>query len=60
MSEAILLAVIYGCLDDIQTALKPLRISEKIEIHFYDHFGLAESFKTINRPSPTWPDRNAL
>ena len=27
-----------GRLDDIQTALKPLKISEKIEIHFYDHF----------------------
>ena len=27
-----------GRLDDIQTALKPLQKSEKVETHFYDHF----------------------
>ena len=31
-----------GHLDDSQTALKSFRKSEKIEIHFYDHLGLAE------------------
>ena len=34
-------AVIYiGRLNDIQTALKPLKISEKIEINFHCHFRL--------------------
>ena len=28
-----------GRLDDIQTALKPLKKSENIDINFYDHFG---------------------
>ena len=29
---------IYRSLDDIQTTLKPLKKTEKIEIHLYDHF----------------------
>ena len=34
--------------DDIRTAIKPLKKSEKIEIHFYDHFKtIAESLKTM-------------
>ena len=37
-----LLAVIYiGRLDDIQIALKPLNISEKIEINLYGHFRIS-------------------
>ena len=40
-----------GHLDDTQTALKPLTIIEKIEIHFYNHLGLAGSFKMISRPN---------
>ena len=44
----------------IQSALKPLKKLEKIEIKFYDHFRtIAESFKPT-RPDPTWPDHNAL
>ena len=42
-----------GRLNDIQTALKPFKKSKKIEIHFYDHLGLAESFKTMNRSDLT-------
>ena len=42
-----------GRLDDIQTAIKPLKKSENIEIHFYTILELAESFKTMNRPDPT-------
>ena len=34
-----------GRLDDIKTAVKPLKKSEKIKIQFYDNLGLAESFK---------------
>ena len=52
-------------LDDIQTALKPLKKRKKCENLFMTNLGLAESFKTMNRPSPiqrdqTRPDRNAL
>ena len=37
-----------GRLDDIQTDLKPLKKSrKKIDKHFYDNLGLAESFKTM-------------
>ena len=39
-----------GRLDDIQTVLKPLKKTEKIEINFMIILGLAESPKTI---SPT-------
>ena len=35
----------------LYSALKPIKKWEKIEIHFYDHLGLAESLKTMN-----WPD----
>ena len=46
-----------GHLDDIQTALKPLKKSKKFEIHFHDHFfELAKSLKTMNRPGPTHND----
>ena len=38
-----------GYFDDIQTALKPIRKTEKMEIPFYEHLGLAESFKKMNR-----------
>ena len=31
---------------DIQSALKPLKKIENFEIKFYNHLGLAESFKT--------------
>ena len=44
-----------GHLVDIQTGLKPLKTSEKIEIDFYDRVRLAESFKRMNHPVPTRP-----
>ena len=44
-----------GRIDDIQTALKPLKKSEKIEIHFYDDF----KTKTV-RPDPTRPDPTVM
>ena len=47
-----------GHLDDIQTALKPLKKSEKIEINLYDRLRLDKSFKTMNHP--TRPNGNAL
>ena len=40
------------------TTYKPLEKSKKIEMYFYDHLGLAESFKRMNQPDPT--DRDAL
>ena len=47
-----------GCLEDIQTALKPQKKSEKIEIIFYNNFriNLTELFKTVNRPVAGRPD----
>ena len=41
-----------GHLDDIQSALKPLKKLEKIEIHFMIILGLAELLKTMNQPGP--------
>ena len=41
-----------GHLVDIQTALRPLQKSIKIEIKFMIIFGLAESFKSMNPPDP--------
>ena len=29
-------------------------------MHFYDHLGLAESFKTVNRSDSARPDRDTL
>ena len=54
-----LLAVIYG---DIQTTLKPLKKSGKIEINLYDHFWTSS---IIENDEPAWPhrarsDRNPL
>ena len=37
-------------LDYIRRALKPLKLSKKIELNFYDILELAESFKMMNRP----------
>ena len=42
-----------GRLDDIQAALKPLKKSKKLKYIFMTILGQAESFKTMNRPSPT-------
>ena len=39
-----------GRLDDILTALKPLKKSEKIEINFYDHFMTSRIIKN-NEPA---------
>ena len=40
-----------GCLDDIQTALKPLqKIGNSFKYIFMTILGLADSFKTMNRP----------
>ena len=47
-----LLAVTYERLDDIHTALKPLKKIEKFKYIFMIILGLAESFKTMNRPDP--------
>ena len=49
-----------GHLDDIQTALKPLKKSEKIEIQSYEYFSIIylNYLKRRNgptRPNPTWP-----
>ena len=38
-----------GRLDDIQTALKPLKKSEKMKNIFMTFLGRAETFKTMNR-----------
>ena len=37
---------------NVQTALKPLKKSKKIEIIFFTLLGLAESFNTMNRTDP--------
>ena len=47
---------IMGRLDDILTDLKPLKRSEKIEIHFLTILWITESFKTMNRPDLAQPD----
>ena len=52
-----LLSAIYGSPSRIQTALKPL---EKIKNVGKTILGVAESFKTMNRPGLNLPDRNAL
>ena len=44
-----------GCLDGIQTFLKSLKISEKIEIHFYDHFKTSWIIQN-NDDGPDEPD----
>ena len=49
-----------GHLDEIQTSLKPLKISEKIAINFHDQEGLAESLKTMTRTDLTQPDRDTF
>ena len=42
-----------GRLDNIQTAIKPLKKSKKCKYILMTILGLAESFKTMNRPDPT-------
>ena len=42
-----------GCLDDIQTALDPLKKRKKMKYIFTTILGLAESFNTMNWPGPT-------
>ena len=50
-----------GHLDDIQTALKPLKQIEKKCIYiFITILGLTESFKTMNRPNPARHDHNEV
>ena len=44
-----------GRLDAIQTALKPLKKSEKNVNTFLDILGLTELFKTMNQPDPIRP-----
>ena len=44
-----------GRLDDIQTALKPLKKCKNLKYIFMGIFGPVKSFKTINRPNPTRP-----
>jgi len=44
-----------GRLDDIQTALKPLENLKKFKYIFMTILGLAESFKTMNRPCQARP-----
>ena len=45
-----------GYLDDIHTALKPLKNSEKVKINFHDNFRtITESFKTNNERSSIIP-----
>ena len=43
---------------DIQTVVIPLKKAEKLKYIFMTILGLAESFKTMNRPDPV--DRNVL
>ena len=38
---------------DIQTALRPLKKSEKIETKFYDHFGVKKRCNSPTRPDLT-------
>ena len=49
-----------GCLVDIQTALKPLKKSEKIELKCITILGLSESFKMMNQSDPTRPDPTVM
>ena len=41
-----------GHLDDIQTALKPLKKRKRLNYIFMTILGLAQYFKTMNRPDP--------
>ena len=45
-----------GRLDNIQTALRPLKKLESIRYIFTTILGLAESFKTMDRPGLIQPD----
>ena len=44
-----------GRLNDIQTALKPLKTGKKFKYIFMIILGLAESFVMMNRPDRTGP-----
>ena len=45
-----------GCLDGNQIALKPLKKNrKKFKYIFMTILGVAESFKTMNRPNPADP-----
>ena len=48
--------------DDIQTALKPLKKSEKIEINFHNHFRTSLIFYNNEpaRPGQTQPDPTVM
>ena len=45
-----------GRLDEIQTAQKPLKNWKKLKYIYMTILGIAESFKTMNRPGPTRPE----
>ena len=50
-----------GPLNDIQTALKPLKKNLIQFLYIFMTFlGLAETFTTMNRLDPAWPDHNAF
>ena len=44
---------VTSSLDNIQTALKPLKNQKKLKQNFMTIFRLAESFKMMNRADPT-------